>query len=321
MATGLYNWSQTPGSNATATYTWAEGQAPSSINDSARGIMADVAKYRDDIAGAIVTGGTSTAYTVTSYSVYDTLAHMNGAMIAFTPNVTCGATVTLNVDSLGAKPLRTSTGVELLAGTLIAGTPYVATYNNSDAVWYLQGFFANPYNIPLGGCLPYFGATAPNTAFAIPIGQQISQTTYATLYTLFGSNKYGADAGGNFFLPDLTGRVLAGKEASATRLTSSYFGGNSTVLGATGGLEDFALATTNLPPYTPTGTVAITAHIGAQTVSWPGTGGGSTLLSPGGSTTVVIDGETFTGVAQGGVSTPIRTVQPTIICNYILRVI
>ena len=64
----LYKWSTTAANNATAdaTINWAEGQAPSSVNDSARAEMAAVAKFRDDIAGAITTGGTSTAYTVTS---------------------------------------------------------------------------------------------------------------------------------------------------------------------------------------------------------------------------------------------------------------
>jgi fatty acid/phospholipid biosynthesis enzyme len=87
---------------------WQEGQAPSTVNDSARAMMAATAKYRDDIAGAIVTSGSSTAYTVSSYEVFDTLAHLGGQMIAFTPHTTNGATVTLNVDSLGAKPLRSA---------------------------------------------------------------------------------------------------------------------------------------------------------------------------------------------------------------------
>lgn len=143
----LFRWDKaTPGNNATAdaTINWAEGMAPSAVNDSARGMMTAVAKYRDDINGTITTGGTSTAYTVTSNQVFTTLALMNGAMIAFIPHTNCGATVTLNVDTLGAKPLRTSPGVELAANSLIAGTPYAASYNNSSAVWYLQ----NVYNIP-----------------------------------------------------------------------------------------------------------------------------------------------------------------------------
>src|ERR1700741_581536 len=119
----LYKWSQTASSDATAdsTINWAEGQAPSSANDSARAVMAATAKYRDDIAGTIVTGGTSTAYTVSSYEVFDTLAHPSGQMIAFTPHTTNGATVTLNVDSLGARPLRSAPGVELLAAVLVQG--------------------------------------------------------------------------------------------------------------------------------------------------------------------------------------------------------
>jgi hypothetical protein len=199
-----YLWSRTAASNATAdaNVNWQEGQSPSSVNDSARAMMASIAGYRDDVAGAIVTGGTSTAYTVTSYQIFDTLAHMSGQIIAFTPHTTSGATVTLNVDGLGAKAVRSSTGVELLAGTLIAGTPYVALYNNSDSAFYLQGFYGNPYNVPLGAGMDYWGATAPNAAFAIPTGQAISRTTYATLFALI-STTYGSGNGSTTFnLPD-----------------------------------------------------------------------------------------------------------------------
>src|SRR5690348_1891089 len=106
----LWKWSRSASSNASAdaTINWAEGQPPSSVNDSARAMMAAAAKYRDDIAGAITTGGTSTAFTVSSYQGFDTLVHLDGQMIAFTPHAGNSATVTLNVDSLGAKPLRSS---------------------------------------------------------------------------------------------------------------------------------------------------------------------------------------------------------------------
>src|SRR2546423_4221030 len=98
----LYKWSKTAANNATAdsTINWAEGMAPSAVNDSSRAEMAAVAKWRDDISGTITTGGSSTAYTVISNSVFDTLAHMDGAMLAFVPHTTSGATVTLNVDGL-----------------------------------------------------------------------------------------------------------------------------------------------------------------------------------------------------------------------------
>ena len=60
----FFKWSKTANNNANAdgTINWAEGQAPSTVNDSARAMMAAAAKYRDDIAG-VTTGGTATAYT------------------------------------------------------------------------------------------------------------------------------------------------------------------------------------------------------------------------------------------------------------------
>ena len=119
----LYKWSKTAENNATAdpSINWQEGQAPSSVNNSGRAMMASIARHRDDVTGAIVTGGTATAYTVTSYEAFDTLTRLNGQIIAFTPHVTNGATVTLNVDSLGARPLRSAPGLESTGGGADSG--------------------------------------------------------------------------------------------------------------------------------------------------------------------------------------------------------
>jgi hypothetical protein len=187
VAQGFYVWSQTAANNANAdtSINWAEGQAPSSMNDSARAMMAATAKYRDDIAGAIVTGGISTAYTVSSFQVFDTLAHLNGQLIGFVPNATntnaVGVDITLNVDSLGAKPVRMQPGIPMPSGTLILGTPYLAVYNNSDGAFYLQNM-ANPYVIPISAGFDYWGPTTPNSSFAFPAGQAISRTVYSSLF-------------------------------------------------------------------------------------------------------------------------------------------
>jgi len=325
MALLHYLWSRTAASNssADANVNWAEGQAPSSVNDSARAMMASAAGFRDDIAGAIVTGGTSTAYTVGSYQVFDTLAHMSGQVIAFTPHATNGATVTLNVDGLGAKPLRSSTGVELLAGTLIAGTPYSATYNNSDAVWYLHNFYGNPYNIPLGSGLDYWGSTAPNSSFVFPIGQAISRTTYATLFTLF-STQYGVGDGSTTFnLPDKTGRVSAMKEATATRLTTAGGGVDGGTLGAVGGAQNVTLTAAQLPssiPYTDPGHAHVERGDG-------GSGGVANRLvqvlgtaSNDASTLSTSSATTGITINPSGGGSHFNT-QPTVVCNYILRII
>lgn len=324
----LYKWSQTAASNAIAdpSINWQEGQAPSSVNDSARAMMASVAKHRDDIAGAIVTGGTATAYTVSSYEVFDSLSHLNEQIIAFTPHLTNGATVTLNVDSLGARPLRAAPGVDLLAGTLIQGTPYLALYSSSDAAFYLHGFFGDPYNVPLAAGLDYWGMTTPNSAFAFPVGQAISRATYAGLFALIGTTYGIGDGSTTFNLPDKTGRVSAMRESSAARLTSSYFGGVSTSLGAVGGSESTTLTSAQIPSITSSGsnliTVASTAQVpqsgsmgatqgGLQTTPINGTYGGITST---GSNSIAVTSNNTGGNGH-------RTVQPTIVCNYILRIL
>ena len=129
-----WKWSTTAATNATAdsTINWAEGQAPSSVNDSARAMMAAAAKWRDDTNGTLTTGGTSTAYTVTSNSTYDTLAHMDGAILAVKIHTDSGASPTLNVDSLGAKAINLTNGSAVPTGYLKAGTRYLLSYDNSN---------------------------------------------------------------------------------------------------------------------------------------------------------------------------------------------
>ena len=209
----FWKWSRTAASNATAdgSINWAEGQAPSTVNDSARAMMAAASKYRDDVAGAIATAGTGAAYTLASFQVFDTLAHMDGAMIAFTAHAGNAGACTLNVDGLGAKPLRSAPSTELLAGMLVAGTPYAATYYNVSGEWILRGLTGAP-GIPLGVALPYFGVTAPASAFALPFGQAISRTTYVNLFNLIATTYGAGDGATTFNLHDLRGYLLAGKD-------------------------------------------------------------------------------------------------------------
>jgi microcystin-dependent protein len=318
----FWGWSKTAASNASSdpTINWAEGLAPSAVNDSARAGNARLAEWRDDISGTITTGGTSTAYAVTSNQVFDTLAHMNGAMLSFVPHTTCGATVTLNVDGLGAKPLRTSPGVEVPGGTLIQGTPYVATYNNSDGAFYLQGFYALPYTVPLGGIMPYLGSTAPNANFALPFGQAISRTTYAAMFSLVSTTFGAGDGSTTFNIPDLRGRVPFGLDnmggSAASRITVAGGNFNGTALGATGGAQNHTLTTAELPitigttvetnvPYNISGPNNIpTATSNVATPFWPGAISIGTL--------------NITNASGGNAHT---ILPPAIVLPYILRII
>jgi microcystin-dependent protein len=328
----LYRWSQIAAADATADFSinWQEGQAPSSVNDSGRAMMAATAKYRDDVAGAITTSGSSTAYTVASYQAFDTLAHLNGQTIAFTVHISNGAAPTLNVDGLGAKPLRITPANALPAGVLIQGTPYTVTYNNSDGAFYLHGFYDTPYSIPIGATIEYWGTSAPTSSFIFPAGQPISRTTYSSLFSLFGTTYGSGDGSTTFNVPDLTGRVPVMKEAVATRLTSTYFGGNSTTLGATGGSDSHTLTLAQLPPgITSSGTFPVT---GSNYLSGlnnfltsfsTASGGGTIWLAFVPSTTSTLSNPTASGTVTSNNTSgnAHANVQPTIICNKILRII
>lgn len=349
----LWKWSRTAASNANAdpTINWAEGMAPSTVNDSARAEMAAVAKWRDDISGAITTGGTSTAYTVTSYSGFTTAADLAGQIIAFTPNATNTGAVTLNVDGIGAAPLRPSPSVEFIEGSLLLGTPYVAVYSSADSCFYLQNGQSNPYNIPLGGMMDWTFSTAPNSAFAMPYGQTLSRTTYAALWTkaqieiAAGSLLYTNGNGTTTFgILDMRGRVSACPDnmggSQAGRLNSGAMASVANILGGSGGTATSTLVTANLPAYTPVGSItngAITAQfvidgnpalaaIAGWSIGNGDSGAGTSFPNIQGTSgnlgaffTQQASG--FTGTAQGGTSTPTNITQPTIIVPKILRII
>ena len=129
----LFTWSKTAAANATAdsTINWAEGQAASSVNNSARAEMAAVAKWRDDNNGTLTTAGSSTAYTLTTNQIFTSLAA--GRRVCFRFDEANGASPTLNVDGLGAKALRAEIGVELSAGDYKADDVVTATYHTDGA--------------------------------------------------------------------------------------------------------------------------------------------------------------------------------------------
>jgi microcystin-dependent protein len=335
----FWKWSRTASSNATAdaTINWAEGQAPSTVNDSGRAMMAAAAKFRDDISGAITTGGSSAAYTVASYQAFDTLASMNGAMIAFTPHTTSGATVTLNVDGLGARPLRLAPGAtnDLPAGTLVQGTPYVATYYNAAGEWILQGLAGNPYSIPLGGMIEFTGTTAPNGSFVLPFGQAISRTTYASYFAMVGTTYGAGDGSTTFNVIDKRGRVSAGKDdmggSSANRLTNQPGGLNGDILGAFGGTETHTLTTAQLASHTHVNSLTDSGHthdVKYTSVNQGGGGGAGIMqsVSAGGPVTGTgAAASNTTGIsinnASVGSDAAHNNVQPTVIVNYLLRVL
>lgn len=131
MATGVQVWSGTAASNATAdtNINWAEGMAPSAVNDSARALMASVAKWRDDNNGTLISSGTSSALTLVTNQVEG--ANTAGYAVKFQFGTPVVAGATLAVDGLTATPLQLYPGHNLLGGEFGAGTIANFTYSSS----------------------------------------------------------------------------------------------------------------------------------------------------------------------------------------------
>lgn len=339
----IYDWSSTASSNATADsgINWQEGQAPSTVNDSARTMMKRLKDFITDIGGSIVAGGTANAVTLTAATGFT--AYADGLVVAFKAGADNTGAVTVNVNSIGAKAIRkfTQDGEAALgAGDLQEDGVYILQYSadaNAAAGGWLLLNPSPPIAWPVGSVLDYAGASAP-TGWLFCYGQAISRTTYAALFAIL-STTYGAGDGSTTFnLPDLRGRVVAGKDdmggSSANRLTNQSGGLNGDVLGASGGAETHQLTSGEMAAHTHSAGTLATASSGAHThdvtFNQSDANGNAAL---GGTSSAA--NETRSGAAQSagahthtiagstgsiGSDTAHNNVQPTFILNKIIKI-
>jgi microcystin-dependent protein len=103
--------------------------------------------------------------------------------------------------------------------------------------------------VPAGCVMPFAGTTPPD-GWLLCYGQAVSRTGYSDLFAAIGTTYGAGDGSTTFNLPDLRGRVAAGKDdmggSAAGRLTSPMSGAT---LGASGGEQSHSLSTAEIPAH------------------------------------------------------------------------
>lgn len=128
----IEDYSTTPASNTT---DWAEGQAPSTVNDSGREMQADIAKYLTRMEGNCTVGGTANAITAT-FTVAHT-AHRDKRIIVIRAGSTNTGATTFTLDALTAYAIVKDGGTALTGGEIQSNGTYFLQYDLANTQWEL----------------------------------------------------------------------------------------------------------------------------------------------------------------------------------------
>ena len=172
--------------------------------------------------------------------------------------------------------------------------------------------------MPTGSIMSFAGSSAP-TGYLFCDGNEYDQTgTYSNLFSTIGLTYNTGGETTNFFrVPDLQGRVIAGRDnmsgTSANRLTGLTGGVDGDALGATGGDEKHILATSELPAHDhDIDTTFKNNNTNGVAGNYPT---GTNLSSPS-AAQIGVNTNSIKNTGGGGAH---NNVQPTIILNYIIK--
>lgn len=246
------------------------------------------------------------------------------AVLRFTGALTSNVTVTLPMPG----PMiieNLTTGNFVLSFRAVTATQVIAVDQGEVQRIYNDG--ANVRFVGLGrighiemwaglSAIPAWVSACTVPPYLLCDGSVYNFSVYPYLGARLGS-KFGGNGITTFGVPDLGGRVPLAYDQTGARITVAGCGINGQMLGASQDKQTNTLLTANLPPYTPAGTV--TSNVNNFPNQWlitdgttfPVAGGGSQPKPQSQGTPTITS--TFSGTAQGGASTPVNNVQPTLV--------
>ncbi|MER8689370.1 hypothetical protein [Mesorhizobium sp. M1136] len=201
----IWDWSKVAASNGTAdsAVNWQEGQPPSTVNGSARQMMARNAELLGDIGGALTAGGSANVLTVMANSAFT--AYTDGLILALRGATDNTAAATLNVNSISAKSIRK---VTVSGDTALSGAEIQA-----DGIYLLM--YSSALNASAGGW-QLLNPTMDFSSFVTKTGAETLTNKTLTAPVING----GTNAGATFTTATITTPTLTLKQSAAPTPTA-----------------------------------------------------------------------------------------------------
>ncbi|WP_175869335.1 phage tail protein [Bartonella gabonensis] len=232
----IYDWSIIASENAYVdeSINWAEGQPPSSVNDSARTMMQRIKEYLLDNGGGIDTQFTvdnenkKTSLRLATKSFFET--YKDGIVVRFKAQGVNRGITNVSLNQLPPRPtyMATPEGImPLTGGELQKGGLYELVYTHDIAGKNADGWFlTNPTiqlpEIPPAPSLPesfspgFIGTFATEkipSGWLLCDGKEYSRKSYANLFAVLGETWGKGDGQTTFNVPDLRGMFLRGLDS------------------------------------------------------------------------------------------------------------
>lgn len=182
------------------------------------------------------------------------------------------------------------------------------------------------------GVIVDFAGTSPPGGWLLCFGQLVSRTTYSDLFAVIGTTWSAGDGVSTFGIPDLRGRVGAGRDdmggTGAGRLTTLAIT-DPNVLNGQGGVQTVTLTTAHIPAHSHTATSSSSGSSainscsveggGTQGLEGAGSFAGRVMITRGANEWPVAVSTTTTVNNSTGGDQPHNNLPPTVIVNKIIR--
>jgi microcystin-dependent protein len=314
MDIGAGTWTEDDNSNSAAAPDGApEGMAPGGINNVLRAHQGAIKRWYSWSTPRL-TGGSGAGYTLLYGSTPSALVDGMTHLVQFHAGNAAGAT--LAVHALGALPLHYFAAGQwrpvpplLWEGEQVFQVAYHAA-SGAYRLLHLRN--------RTGEVHAHAGAAAPAGSLNCA-GQAVSRSLYAGLFAALGTTYGAGDGTSTFNLPDLRDRALIGRgdmEGSAAgRVTNALSGLDTTVLGATGGVQGRAVSLS--VNGVATGSLGYTTNTASAGTAVYASGGGGMATGYDHYHTGTTTG--YLNVNASGTSGSFSILQPSLVLNYVVR--